>query len=103
MTTTAPKTISQEYVSHRNELLNDIYAAIDIEYRFNGNESSNQKQYTIFAVSIVDSRSIVKIKHESDFANCQYPEKDLQWAMSEILKYRLVIGWYSKGVRLAER
>ena len=32
MTTTA-RTISQGYISHRNELLNDVYASIDIEYR----------------------------------------------------------------------
>ena len=101
MTATA-KAISQEYISHRNELLNDIYAAIDIEYRVNENESNNLKPYTIFAVAIVDSLGIVKVKHESDFANCKYPEKKLvQWAMSEILKYKLTIGWYSKGVRLA--
>jgi hypothetical protein len=29
--TTVAKAISQEYISYRNELLNDIYAAIDIE------------------------------------------------------------------------
>jgi hypothetical protein len=58
----------------------------------------------IFAVAIVDSLDIVKVKHESDFANCQYPEKELvKWAMSEVLKYRLTIGWYSKGVRLQKR
>jgi DNA polymerase, archaea type len=100
MTATA-KAISQEYISHRNVLLNDIYAAIDIEYRVNENESSNLKPYTIFAVALVDSVGNVKTKHESDFADCQYPEKELvQWAMFDILKYRLTIGWYSKGVRL---
>ena len=87
MTATTAKAISQEYTSHRNELLNDVYAAIDIEYRVNENDRTNLKQYTIFAVSIVDSLGIVKVKHESDFANCQYPEKELvQWAMSEIFK-----------------
>ena len=31
----------------------------------------------------------------------QNPEKELvEWAMREILQYRLTIGWYSKGVRL---
>jgi DNA polymerase, archaea type len=95
------KAISQGHISHRNELLDDVYAAIDIEYRVNENESNNLKPYTIFAVAIVDSLDNVKVKHESDFTDCQYPEKELvQWAMSEILKYRLTIGWYSKGVRL---
>jgi DNA polymerase, archaea type len=99
--TTVAKAISQEYISYRNELLNDIYAAIDIEYRVNDNDSSNVKPYTIFAVSIADSLGNVKVKHESDFANCQYPEKELvKRAMFEILKYKLTIGWYSKGVRL---
>src|SRR5918995_2346393 len=101
MTTATAKAISQEYVSNRNELLNDIYAAIDVEYRVNENDTSNLKPYTIFAISIVDSLGNLEVKHELDFANCQHPEKELvQWAMSEILKYRLTIGWYSKGVRL---
>jgi hypothetical protein len=101
MTAAIAKAISQEYISNRNELLNDVYAAIDVEYRVNDNDSSNLKPYTIFAVAIVDSLDIVKVKHESDFANCQYPEKELvKWAMSEVLKYKLTIGWYSKGVRL---
>jgi DNA polymerase, archaea type len=101
MTTATAKAISQGYISHRNELLNDVYAAIDVEYRVNENDSSNLKPYTIFAVAIVDSLDIVKVKHESDFANCQYPEKELvKWAISEVLKYKLTIGWYSKGVRL---
>jgi len=99
--TATAKAISQEYISNRNKLLKDVYAAIDVEYRVNENDSSNLKPYTIFAVAIVDSLDIVKVKHESDFANCQYPEKELvKWAMSEILKYKLTIGWYSKGVRL---
>jgi hypothetical protein len=59
----------------RNELLRGIYAAIDTEYRTN--ENNNAKPYTIFAVAIIDSLDIVKVKHESDFANCQYPEKEL--------------------------
>jgi hypothetical protein len=101
MTTATAKAISQEYISNRNELLNDVYAAIDVEYRVNENDSNNLKPYTIFAVAIVDSLDIVNVKHESDFANCQYPEKELvKWAMVEILKYKLTIGWYSKGVRL---
>ena len=100
-TATTAKAISKGYVSHRNELLNDVYAAIDIEYRVNENDGSNLKPYTIFAAAIVDSLDNVKVKHESNFADCQYPEKALvQWVMSQILKYRLTIGWYSKGVRL---
>lgn len=99
--TATVKAISQGYISHRNELLNDIYAAIDIEYRVNENKSSNLKPYTIFAVSIVDSLGNLGVRHESDFAAYPDPEKDLViWAMSEILKYRLTIGWYSKGVRI---
>ena len=101
MTTATPKAISQGYISYRNELLNDVYASIDVEYRVNENDNSNLKPYTIFAVAIVDSLDIVKVRHESDFANCQYPEKELlKWTMSEVLKYRFTIGWYSKGVRL---
>jgi hypothetical protein len=99
--TSTAKAISQGYISHRNELLNDVYAAIDVEYRVNENDRNNLKPYTIFAVAIVDSLDIVKVRHESDFANCQYPEKELvKWTMSEVLKYRFTIGWYSKGVRL---
>jgi hypothetical protein len=85
--------------SQRNELLCGTYAAIDTEYRIN--ENSNVKPYSIFAVAIVDSIGNIKVKHESDFANNHYPEKELvKWAMSEILQYKLTIGWYSKGVKL---
>jgi hypothetical protein len=75
--TSTAKAISQGYISHRNELLNDVYAAIDVEYRVNENDRNNLKPYTIFAVAIVDSLDIVKVKHESDFANCQYQRKSL--------------------------
>jgi hypothetical protein len=70
-------------------------------YRINENNNDNLHPYTIFAVAVVDSLGNVKVKHESDFVDCQFPEKELvKWAMSEILKYRLTIGWYSKGVRI---
>jgi DNA polymerase, archaea type len=86
----------------RNELLCQPYAAIDTEYRKNDDEKNNsQKPYTIFAVAIVDSLGDTKLKHESDFSNNSQPEKELvKWAMSEILRYKLTIGWYSKGVRI---
>jgi DNA polymerase elongation subunit (family B) len=52
-------------------------------------------------VSIVDSHSNIKNKHITDFQNSTQPEKELvKWLMEEILKYKLTIGWYSKGVRL---
>ena len=85
--------------TQRNELLNGSYAAIDTEYR--ANKDNNQEPYTIFAAAIVDSFGNVNAKHESDFATSLHPEKELvQWLMHQILKYRLTLGWYSKGVRL---
>jgi DNA polymerase I len=85
--------ISKE--SQRNELLCQPYAAIDTEYRKNGN------RYSIFAVAIVDSLGNIKVKHELDFYEYPRPEKEIvKWTMSEILQYKLTIGWYSKGVRL---
>ena len=101
MTSTTVATISgsDDPSSQRNKLLLGIYAAIDTEYRTNGN--SNAKPYTIFAIAIVDSIGNIKVKHESDFVDSQFPEKELvKWAMSEILQYKLTMGWYSKGVRL---
>ncbi len=85
--------------SHRNELLTYTYASIDIEFRFDQNNSD--KPYSIFAVAIVDSLGNTKVRHESHFVNYQYPEKELVlWLISEILRYRLTIRWYSKGVRI---
>ncbi len=82
----------------RNELLNGRYAAIDTEYI----QTSNiKKPFDLIAVAFVDSQGIKKAKHVSDFNNYQKPEQALvEWTMTEILKYRLTIGWYSKGVRL---
>jgi DNA polymerase elongation subunit (family B) len=86
----------------RNELLAGTYAAIDTEYRFDPN--NNAKPYTLFAASIVDSTGNVKVRHESNFSSYPHPEKELvEWLMQEILKYRLTIGWYSKGVRLQNK
>jgi hypothetical protein len=40
----------------------------------------------------------------ADFNNYPKPEQALvEWTMTEILKYRLTIGWYSKGVRLEDK
>ena len=90
--------------TYRNELLNGVFAAIDIEYYKNDNNSRDQKPpYTIFAVSIVDSLGNVKTKHVFDFADEELPEKALvEWAMREILKYNLTIGWYTRGVEIID-
>ena len=51
--------------------------------------------------SIVDSLGNIKVRHESDYSAYPNPERELvEWTMREMLKYRLTIGWYSKGVRL---
>ena len=85
----------------RNELLNDDYASIDTEYIQTDNKN---KPYDLIAVTIVDNDGNVKAKHVSDFNNYQKPEQVLvEWTMSEILNYRLSIGWYSKGVRLQNK
>jgi DNA polymerase I len=82
--------------NQRNELLCQPYAAIDTEYR-----KKEGNRYSIFAVAIVDSLGNIKVKHESDFCGYPLPEKELvKWAISETLKYKLTIGWYSKGARL---
>lgn len=83
----------------RNELLNGPYAAIDTEFRPN-QYNNRSKPYTIFAVAIVDSFSGINVRHESDFATTQQPERELvQWLMQKMLQYRLTLGWYSKGIR----
>ena len=91
---------------YRNELLNGVFAAIDIEYYKNDNNSEDQKSkplYTIFAVSIVDSIGNVKAKHISDFADEPIPEKALvKWINHEILRYNLTIGWYTRGVEIID-
>ncbi|HSF49718.1 MAG TPA: hypothetical protein VLA74_03075, partial [Nitrososphaeraceae archaeon] len=82
----------------RNELLSNYYAAIDTEY-FQTNNS--KKPFELVAVAFVNSQGIIKTKHVSDFNRYPKPERALlEWTMTEILKYRLTIGWYSKGVRL---
>jgi DNA polymerase, archaea type len=92
-------TARTDYNIQRNELLRQSYAAFDLEYRYN--ENNSQKPYTIFAASIVDSLGNIKGKHESDFANHPQPEKELvNWIMSEILQYRLTIGYNTKGIRI---
>jgi hypothetical protein len=85
----------------RNELLNGCYAATDTEYI----QTSNQeKPFDLIAVALADSKGNIKAKHVSDFDNYPKPEQTLvQWTMTEILKYRLTIGWYSKGVRLQNK
>ncbi len=80
-------------------MLRQPYAALDLEYRYD--ENNSQKPYTIFAAAIVDSLGNIKAKHELDFANHLQPEKELvNWIMYEILQYRLTIGWYTKGIRI---
>ena len=82
----------------RNELLSRTYAVIDTEYIQTNNP---KKPFDLVAVAFVDSKGIIKAKHFSDFNVNPKPEKALvDWTISEILKYRLTIGWYSKGVRL---
>ncbi len=82
----------------RNGLLQGAFAAIDTEYTVD--ESNKIKPYSIFAAAIVDSSGNVKAKHISDFASYSQPEKVLvQWLMTEILKYPLTLGWYSRGVK----
>jgi DNA polymerase elongation subunit (family B) len=82
----------------RNELLSQSYAAIDIEYIQTNNP---KKPFDLVAVAFVNSKGIIKAKHFSDFNNYPKPEKALvEWTISEILKYKLTIGWYSKGIRL---
>ena len=83
----------------RNGLLKGPYAAIDTEYKIN--YENKLKPYTMYAASIVDSNTDIKNKHITDFHGYSQPEKELvKWLMEEILKYRLTIGWYSKGIRL---
>lgn len=49
----------------------------------------------------MDSDGEIQVKHIMDFQNYPQPEKELvKWFMHEILKYKLTIGWYSKGVRI---
>ena len=85
----------------RNNLLTDNYAAIDTEYVQTDNP---KKQFYLIAVAFVNSQGDIKAKHISDFFNYQKPEKVfVEWTMSEFLKYRLTIGWYSKGVRLENK
>src|SRR6478672_506957 len=87
--------------SNRNKLLNQPYAAIDLEFRGNKDKNRFIKNYDIYAIAIVDSLGNVKAKHESDFNGYPQPEKELiKWTMNEILQYKLTIGWYSKGVRI---
>jgi hypothetical protein len=96
--------VNKTSTSHRNELRNGVFAAIDIEYYKNDSNSGDQKPpYTIFAVSIVDSIGNVKAKHIFDFADEELPEKALvEWTMREILKYNLTIGWYTRGVEITD-
>ena len=85
----------------RNQLLTYNYAAIDTEYI---QTSNPKKPFDLIAVAFVNSQGIIKAKHVSDFFNYQKPEKDLvEWTMTEILKYKLTIGWYSRGVRLKDK
>ena len=85
----------------RNELLSDNYAAIDTEYIRTNNP---KKPFDLIAVAFVNSKGTIISKHLSDFNNHSKPEQALvEWTMTEILKYRLTIGWYSKGIRLQNK
>jgi DNA polymerase elongation subunit (family B) len=88
-------------IQSRNELLRSgSYAAIDTEYRQTNNKT---RQYELFAAALVDSKGNVKAANEIDFATSRNPEKDLViWIMNQILQYKLTLGWYSKGVKLAK-
>jgi DNA polymerase elongation subunit (family B) len=84
--------------ARRNELLIQNYAAIDTEYIQTNNP---KKPFDLIAVAFVNSKGIIKAKHVSDFNIYPKPEKALvEWTISEILKYKLTIGWYSKGVSI---
>ena len=85
----------------RNELLVDNYAAIDTEYIQTNNP---KKPFDLVAVAFVNSQGRIKAKHVSDFDRYPEPEQALvEWTMTELLKYRLTIGWYSKGVRVQNK
>ena len=76
----------------RNELLKAPYAAIDLEWKFN--PENTFKPYTIYAASVVDSNEGIKARHITDFQSPE-PEKELvKWFIQEILAvsayYRLV-------------
>ena len=93
--------LQQSLDNTRNELLNYNYAAIDTEYVQTNN---SKKPFELLAVAFVNSQGIIKAKHVADFSKYPKPEQALvEWAMTEILKYRLTIGWYSKGVRLKNK
>jgi len=88
-------TANINYNIQRNELLMQPYAALDLEYRYD--ENNSQKPYSIFAAAIVDNLGNIKAKHELEFVNHLQPEKELvKWIMSEILQYMLTIGWNTK-------
>jgi DNA polymerase elongation subunit (family B) len=93
--------LQYNHKSRRNWLISHNYAAIDTEYISTNNP---KKPFELVAVAIVDSQGIIKAKHVSDFFNYPKPEQALvEWTMTELLKYRLTIGWYSKGVRLQNK
>ena len=93
--------LQQPQGNTRNELLSHNYATIDTEYVQTNNPN---KPFYLIAVAFVNSQGISKAKHVSDFNRYPKPELALvEWTMTEILKYRLTIGWYSKGVRLQNK
>ena len=93
--------LQQPQCNTRNELFSHNYAAIDTEYIQTNNP---KKPFDLVAVAFVNSQGIGKAKHVSDFHKYPKPEQALvEWTMTEILKYRLTIGWYSKGVRLQNK
>ena len=93
--------LQQPQCNTRNELFSHNYAAIDTEYIQTDNPN---KPFYLITVAFVNSQGISKAKHVSDFNKYPKPEQALvEWTMTEILKYGLTMGWYSKGVRLQNK
>ena len=89
------KTLSNQITSDtkRYERLLGSWCAFDLEW--------DSKTQEIYAAAIVDNEDNQYVKHISDFIqNGDSPEKQLvQWINAELLKYPLIFGWYSSGVR----
>ena len=89
------KTLSTKIISDnkRYERLLGPWCAFDLEW--------DSKTQEIYAAAIVDNDGDQYVKHISDFIqNGDSPEKQLvEWINAELLKYPLIFGWYSSGVR----
>jgi DNA polymerase elongation subunit (family B) len=90
-----PSQIIDETLPKRYGLLELPYAAIDLEYNY----FKPVRRYMIYAASIVDNNLQGQTKLLADFPGV-YPERALvQWLQSEMLKYPLTFGYYSRGYR----